>query len=116
MENKYTYIINECRKVRKEINDKIIDLLKKHNTDVVMCGDLCDTPIVFDGMTDDDVFTLDTIVLRTINETNEYITFECSSSYSNNSVTPMSMDIELLIEVYDWIISNEDDLFDDDDE
>ena len=116
MENKYTYIINECRKVRKEINNKIIDLLKKYKTHIVMCGDLCDTPIVFDGPTDNDVYTLNSIVLIKRKNNNECITFECSGSYSNGSVNPMSMDIELLIEVYDWIISNEDILFEEDDD
>ena len=97
---------NECKKMRKDINNSIISLFEKHNKTKVYCGELCDCPTIFEGITDDDTITLDAI------ENTKYgIIFEGSGCYQNGDKHIDGIDIELLVWIYDWLLDNEEEVF-----
>lgn len=106
-------IINDIHKMRKAIRKNLISLMEHYRVEEVDCYEFDDCPIVINGTNDDGTFTLDRITLPEINGT-KYIRFECSSSCANDYVTPNSMDIESLIDVYVWIMANEEELFNQD--
>lgn len=108
------HIKKELQATRRAIHDNIIDLLKEHNVKDVTCCHLCDCPVIHDGICDDDIMTLDTIVLYD-NGNCEYIIFEGSGEYNNGNVTAFGIDLERLISVYEWILENKEDLFDNED-
>ena len=103
------YIKKELQKTRKAIHDNIIDLLKEHNVKDVICCHLCDCPVILNGICDDDIMTLDTIVLHDKGDC-EYIIFEGSGEYNNGNVTAFGIDLELLISVYEWILENKEEV------
>jgi len=109
------YIKKEIQATREAIHNNIIDLLKEHNVKEVTCYHLGDCPVIHDGICADDIITLDTIVLYYDKGYGEYIIFEGSGEYNNGSVTPFDIDLERLISVYEWILENKEDLFDDED-
>lgn len=98
----------QIKDIRNTINEKLISLLKKYNTKQVDCVEFGDCPIIIYNSNCDKCYTLDCINLNKDN-----ITFDCSSSYSNDSVALLDMDIELLIDVYEWVKENEEELFED---
>lgn len=102
--------MNEVKQMRKAMHKNLISLMKENNTKRLFCGELCDCPIIYDGLTDDEILTLDCINLRGV-EGAEYIVFEGSGSFNNGYVTPNSIDIELLVEVYEWVLANKKELF-----
>jgi hypothetical protein len=107
MKNKIEEFRKHCADIRLDIFNAIVSLMNKHNTNNVNC-DLSDTPIIiYDSYCEDNIHTLDEIVLCD----NDYIKFGGSSCYSNTYVYMNDMDIELLIEVYEWLIKNEDEIF-----
>lgn len=99
-------LIKEIKNTRNEINDKIISMLDKHNTTEIECYECDDCPIVVSG-TDDNCMTLDRVELSNDNT----IIFGCSGSWDNDYFSVQELDIELLIEIYEWLIENEDILF-----
>ena len=102
--------IKEVRQIRQAMIDNIIDLMKKHNVNEVYCSCLTNCPVIHFGICDDDVTTLDTIELVS-GDNYEYILFNGSSDFSNGVVYANQMDIELLVEVYNWVMDYEDELF-----
>lgn len=94
--------------VRNKINQNLISLLKKYNTKQVDCVEIGDCPIIIYNSNCENSYTLDCINLN-----KDKITFDCSSSYSNESVALLDMDVELLIDVYEWVKENEEELFED---
>ena len=108
-----TDFVKNIHEMRKAIRKNLISLMEHYGVEEVDCYEFDDYPIVINGTNDDGTFTLDRITLPEINGT-KYIRFECSSSCANDYVTPNSMDIELLIEVYQWVLANEEDLFNQD--
>lgn len=102
-----------CSKVkamRNAMHANLVTLMMNYGVDEVNCVELGDCPIIINGTDDYGTFTLDRITLYEINGT-KYIRFECSSACTNDYVIPNSMDIELLIEVYQWVLANEEELF-----
>lgn len=104
-------LIKEIKNARNEINDNIISMLNRHNTTEIYCYEYDDCPIVISG-TNDDCMTLDSVELSN----NNTIILGCSGSWNNDYISIRELDIELLIEVYEWLIANEDILFCDDEE
>lgn len=99
--------------VRDNIESTLIDMLKHRNITEVDCGGFNSTPVISN---DTDTFTLNEIQLcRTMNG-DEYILFEGSGDYDNIYITAKSMDIEYLIAVYEWVLENQEELFDEYDE
>lgn len=110
MKNKIKDLKERCNEIRNEICDAIVLLMNKHNTKVISC-DLSDTPIIiYDSYCDDNIHTLDSIILCD----NNNIKFGCSSCFSNIDVYINDLDIDLLIDVYEWVIDNENEIFDED--
>lgn len=106
-----TDFVKNIHEMRKAIHENLIALMDNHKAREIDCFDFDDTPIIFNGL-GDDCMTLDSIEVVTTPSL-KCIHFNCSGSYSNDFVTPNSMDIELLIEVYEWIMANEVELFED---
>ena len=107
-----TPFMAEIKKMRKAMVENIIDLMKKHNVSEVYCSYLTDCPVIHVGICDDDVTTLDTIEYVS-GDNYEYILLNGSSELSNGVVNASQMDIELLVEVYNWVMDYEDELFED---
>jgi hypothetical protein len=107
-----TPFIKEVRQMRKAMVENIIDLMKKHNVNDVYFPHLNNCPVIHNGICSDDITTLNTIVLVSC-DNYEYILFEGSSDFSNGVVNANDMGIELLVEVYNWIMDYEDELFED---
>lgn len=107
-----TNLMNEIRNVRNAINDNLIALMEHYKQREVDCTMFDDCPILFSGY-GDECMTLDSIEVVTTPSV-KYIHFNCSGSFSNDYTTPHTMDIELLIEVYEWIMGYEDELFSND--
>ena len=100
--------MEEVNSMRKVINENLISLLEEYNTKQVDCFEFGDCPVIIYNSICDECYTLDCINLN-----KDRITFDCSSTYSNDSVALLDMDIELLIEVYEWVKANEEELFED---
>lgn len=110
MKTKIEEFRKHCADIHLDIFNAIVSLMNKHNTNNVCC-DLSDTPIIiFDSNCSDNIHTLDEIILCD----NDNIKFGCSSCYSNSYVYINDLDIELLIEVYEWIVENENEIFNED--
>jgi hypothetical protein len=105
---------SKVKAMRNAMHDNLVTLMMNYGVDEVDCVELGDCPIVISG-NGDDCMTLDRMVLYNINDT-KYIRFECSSSYTNDFITPNAMDIELLIGVYQWVLANEEELFNQEEE
>lgn len=99
--------------LRKQIENYLISLLKEHNVTSIDCYPIGDTPIIIDSTSDIDTYTLDTISMYERSNGENFIKFDCSNSYTNDDVHILDMDIELLVEVYEWVKENEEELFED---
>lgn len=104
--------IKEVRKMRKAMEENLIDLMKQHGVSEVYCDEIENVcpPIIHNGICEDDVYMLDTIRLISRSDY-ECILLGGGNEYCNGEVYANQMDIELLVEVYDWIISYKDKLF-----
>lgn len=99
-----TPFIGEIKKMRKAMVENLIDLMKQHKVNEVYCSAVNDCPpVIFVAICDDDVTRLDTIEFVS-GDKYEYIIF-------NGIVNASQMNIELLVEVYNWIMDYKDDLF-----
>jgi hypothetical protein len=99
--------------VRDNIESTLLAMLRHRNITEVDCGGFNSTPVISNDV---DTFTLNEIQLcRTMNG-DEYILFEGSGDYDNIYITAKSMDIEYLIAVYEWVLENQEELFDEYDE
>ena len=98
--------------VRDNIESTLLAMLRHRNITEVDCGGFNSTPVIAN---DADTITLDAIELCNVNG-NEYILFNGCGEYENYYIPLKSMDIEYLIAVYEWVLENQDDLFDDCDE
>jgi hypothetical protein len=78
--------------IRVEAVKELVSIMKKHDRKEV-----------------DDTCTLDNI--RVVNGTEPYLIFGCSSSYDCEDVTSNDISIDNLIEILDWVLSNEEWLF-----
>lgn len=99
-------MLAQIKEMRDAIQDNIIDLLERHNATSADCYECDDCPVIIDAPSVDDTETLNTINIQTSHSGNKYIVFDCSGSYSNHSVALVEIDIERLIEVYEWIKYN----------
>jgi hypothetical protein len=93
--------------VRDNIESTLLAMLKSRNITEVDCGGFNSTPVI---SSDTDTITLDAIELCNVNG-NEYILFNGSGEYENYYIRLKSMDIEYLIGVYEWVLENQEELF-----
>jgi hypothetical protein len=106
-----TPFIKEVKEMRKAMVDNLIDLMKRHGVNEVYCDavNAC-PPVIHNGIYEDETYTLDTI--RLLSRCDNYgILLEGVSECCNGNVYASLMDIELLVEVHNWIFDYEDELF-----
>jgi hypothetical protein len=97
---------------RDNIENTLINILKQHNITEIDCCGFSDRPII---VNDIDTFALDGIELCNV-KGNEYILFNGCGLYETYYIPLKSMDIEYLIAVYEWVLENQEELFDECDE
>jgi hypothetical protein len=102
---------NEIDIMRNAIHENLIQLMENYNKDVVDCYECEGCPIVISGV-EDDCMTLDSINLHNVNG-KKFIVFDCSGSWNNSSVCISQIDIEILIDIHEWVFNNEVELFED---
>ena len=98
--------------VRENIESTLIKMMKDRNVEDIDCGGYSSTPVISNDV---DTFTLNEIQLCRTNG-GEYILCEGSGDYDNIYITAKYMDIEYLIAVYEWVLENQEELFDEYDE
>ena len=99
--------------IREHIESTLLAVMRHHDVETIQCDGFSSTPVISNDV---DTFTLNEIQLcRTING-DEYILFEGSGDYDNIYITAKSMDIEYLIAVYEWVLENQEELFNEYDE
>lgn len=94
--------------VRDNIESTLIKMLKDHNMEYIDCVGYSCTPVISNNV---DTFTLNEIQLCRTKNGDEYILCEGSGDYDNIYITAKSMDIEYLIGMYEWVLENKEDLF-----
>ena len=108
-ENAINTLKEQIANVRENIESTLIKMMKDHNVEDIDCTGYSNTPVISNDV---DTFTLSEIQLcRTMNG-DEYIICEGSGEYANIYITAKSMDIEYLIGVYEWVLENQEELFD----
>ena len=97
--------------MRKAMVDNLIDLMKRHGVNEVYCSavNAC-PPVIHNGLYEDDLLMLDTIRLLSGRD-NDSILLEGIGECQNGEVWASQIDIELLVEVHNWIFDYEDELF-----
>lgn len=103
-------LIEKIKSMRKAIKENFIALLEEHNAKYIDCVPIGNNPIVSEYSIDSDTFTLDAIALHKYSN-GTYIKFESSNSYTNKDFYFEDIGIEKLIDIYDWVKENEEDLF-----
>jgi hypothetical protein len=106
-----TPFIKEVRQMRQAMVENIIDLMKRHGVNEVYCSavNAC-PPVIHNGIYEDEVYTLDTIRLLSGRDNDSILLVGVSES-CDGEVYATLVDIELLVEVHNWIMDYEDDLF-----
>lgn len=106
-----TPFIKEVKQMRQAMIDNIIDLMKRHGVNEVYCSavNAC-PPVIHNGIYEEETYMLDTIKLLSRGD-NDSILLEGVSECCNGDVYASLMDIELLVEVHNWVKDYEDELF-----
>ena len=94
--------------VRENIESTLIKMMKDRNVEDIDCGGYSFTPVISNDV---DTYTLNEIQLCYTKSGDEYILCEGSSEDYSIYIAAKSMDIEYLIEVYEWVMENQDELF-----
>ena len=97
-----TFLVGKIKEIRQSIIDYVVNTIKKHNVNEIYCNYLTHTPQLIGGD-----MTLDSVSLTDKDE----IKLWCSDEDENDYVFADDLDIELLIEFYQWFIDYEDELF-----
>ena len=105
-----TPFIKEVKSMRKAMVENLIDIMKRHGVGEVYCSavNAC-PPVIHNGIYEDETYTLDTIRLLSRGD-NDSILLEGGSECGNVDVYATLMDIELLVEVHNWVMDYEDEL------
>lgn len=93
--------------VRENIESTLIKMMKDRNMEYIDCGGYSSTPVISNNV---DTFTLNEIQLCRTKGGDEYILCEGSGDYDNIYITAKYMDIEYLIGVYEWVMENQKEL------
>jgi hypothetical protein len=107
--NNINALKEEIANIREHIESTLLAVMRHHDVETIQCDGFSSTPVISNDV---DTFTLNEIQLcRTMNG-DEYILFEGSGDYDNIYITAKSMDIEYLIAAYEWVLENQEELFD----
>ena len=109
-----TPFIKEVKSMRNAMVDNLIDLMKRHGVSEVYCSavNAC-PPVIHNGIYEDETYMLDSIRLisRGGRGDNDSILLVGESECGEGEVYASLMDIELLVEVHNWVMDYEDELF-----
>ncbi len=94
---------------RENIESTLIKMMNDNNVENIDCTEYSYTPTIENDM---DTFTLSEIQLCHTKGGDNYILCVGSSEYDTVYIIAKSMDIEYLIEVYEWVLENQVELFD----
>ena len=97
-----TFLLGKIKETRKSIINNVVNIMKKHNVEEIYCNYLTHTPLINE-------MTLDSISLS-----DDKVKLWCSDETDNDYFFAEYLDIELLIEFYQWFIDYEDELFEED--
>ena len=106
-----TPFIKEVKEMRYAIVDNLIDLMKRHGVSEVYCSavNAC-PPVIHNGIYEDETYIL--VAIKLLSRGDNYgILLEGVSECCNGNVYTSLMDIELLVEVHNWVMDYEDELF-----
>ena len=94
-------------KLRAEIISQIETFLDSHGIKCLTAAEVNEgsSPIIIDGLDDEDTFTLD----RLINDEVDTI-LECSSCWENTSVSLYDVNAEVAEGILDWLYENEEEI------
>jgi hypothetical protein len=107
--NNINTLKEQIANIRDNIESTLLAVMRHHDVETIQCDGFSNTPVISNDV---DTFTLNEIQLcRTMNG-DEYILFEGSGDYDNIYITAKSMDIEYLIAAYEWVLENQEELFD----
>ena len=103
--------IKEVKEMRKAMEENLIDIMKQHGVSEVYCSEVnaC-PPVIYNGLYEEDLIMLDNIRLVSYGD-NDSILLEGIGECQNGDVYASLMDIELLVEVYNWVMGYKDELF-----
>ena len=104
-----TSFLQELNNIRQAIIENIIDLMQRHNVNEIRPEDLSYTPTISID-SNGDCYTLDSFEILN-NGKYEHLVFNGSCENENTFVSAKQMDIEWLVDVYNWIKDNQDNLF-----
>lgn len=99
-----TPFITSIKEMRKIMIENLIDIMKQYGVNEVYCW-LDDTPLINCDITGD-VATLDCIEVA-----GDDIIFCGSNEYNNGTINAKHIDIEYLVEIHNWVMDYEDELF-----
>lgn len=106
--NNINTLKEQIANVRENIESTLIKMMKDRNVESIDCGGYSSTPVISNNS---DTYTLNEIQLCRTNGGDEYILCEGSGDYDNIYITAKYMDIEYLIGVYEWVLENQEELF-----
>ena len=106
-ENAIDSLKEHIANVRENIESTLIKMMKDRNMETIQCDGFSNTPVISNDV---DTFTLNEIQLCRTANGDEYILFEGSGDYDNIYITAKSMDIEYLIGIYEWVMENQEEL------
>ena len=103
--------IKEVKAMRKAMEENLIDIMKQHGVSEAYCSEVnaC-PPIIHNGIYEDETYMLDTIRLLSGRDNDSILLVGVSES-CDGEVYASLMDIELLVEVYNWVMDYKDELF-----
>jgi hypothetical protein len=107
--NNINALKEDIANIREHIESTLLAVMRHHDVETIQCDGFSSTPVISNDV---DTFTLNEIQLCLTMNGDEYILFEGSGDYDNIYITAKSMDIEYLIAVYEWVMENQKELFD----
>ena len=103
------------KKIRVEAVNELVSIMKKHDRKEIETVEFDDTPIVIEKNMGIHIYVYTLDAIRVVDDTEPYLIFSCSSSYDDEDVTPNDVTISNLVEILNWVISNEEWLFENED-
>lgn len=107
--NNINTLKEQIANVRENIESTLIKMMKDRNVENIDCVGYSSTPVISNDV---DTYTLNEIQLCYTKSGDGYILCEGSSEYHSIYIAAKSMDIEYLIGVYEWVLENQEELFD----
>lgn len=100
-------IKKQVQKIRQVAIRGIIGVLERHEVTELSCVEEGDCPVVKECYREDDNMTLDSIRLTGV----KGVEFFCSNNYDDDWVDALVVNTDTLIDIWEWLLCNEDDLF-----